>query len=183
MGKEEEVKKVSIGMALSGLWATGKDDRRLDTKWRKEQLPSPVADEEMLPFWRPLNPGKAQLRIFEDGEKYFFPKIIIQHLCGYNYTPENYIEQAERLERFGFECLRSRRDDNERFWEMWCLFGLFSAEGELKEFLDEKETKFSKFMDFKDTELLKSAIEFLCETVSFGALDIAIQRAAMPNPD
>jgi hypothetical protein len=103
------------------------------------------------------------------------PSIIIQHLCGYHYTPENYKRQAEYLESLGFECLRSRRGADARYHELWLLSGLWSAKGGLKESLGNGGS-------YGNKELNK-AVKFLCRNASFGTLDVSFQRAAMPNPD
>jgi hypothetical protein len=100
--------------------------------------------------------------------------ISIEHLCAYDYSPENYRHQAEILESFGFDCLRSRRGPDGRYMEMWHLSGMWSAKGRLKGTLH-GITDPAKQAD--------EAISFLCKNVVFGSLDISWQRAAMPPPD
>jgi len=61
----------------------------------------------MLPFLAglsPNTPGSAyQLEMFEfeDLRPNTYPSITIQSLCGYDYTPEKYREEARKLESLG----------------------------------------------------------------------------------
>ncbi len=163
------------GMALGHNWCITTPDGRLQTQSRWEPLPDPAQDETMMPFWQPALPNTVQLELKEVA----MPPgssvgIIIQHLCAYDYSPENYRHQAEILESFGFECLRSRRGPDGRYWEMWHLPGMWSARGRLKGTLH-GITEPAKQAD--------EAIRFLCKNVVFGSLDISWQRAAMPPPD
>lgn len=136
-------------------------------------VPGPTEDEEMLPFWcrREPGPGPVQTQLFEtENFKHRYPSVIIQHLCGYGYTSERYKACAQQLESYGFECLRSRRGNDGKFWEIWMLLGPWSAKGELGEAVKRNNKK-------KDE--LEVVIKFLCKNVSFGSLDIMIQKAAM----
>ena len=100
----------------------------------------------------------------------YSPSITIQGLCGYNYTEENYKWNAEKLESYGFQCLRSRRGTDAKFWELWFLPGLWCSKGDL-----EANVKRGK----DDKEELKIALEFLRHKVSFGTLDVSNQRMCM----
>ena len=167
---DEEMDLVE-GMVCGQYFLTVNENGRLEAINRREELPSPIKDVELLPFWRTIANGHAQLELFKVPiERYSLPDIIIRHLCGYHYSPENYVIQAERLESYGFECLRSRRGRDGRFDEAWMLHSLWSAKGDLATAISEKK-------DYK------VAISFLCNNVIFGTLDIAFQRAAMPIPD
>ena len=94
------------------------------------------------------------------------------NLCGYGYSPESYRANAERLESYGFQCLRSRRGPDACYWEIWYLPGLWSAQGNLKEVLDAQKEQ-------REKDLTKEAVSFLCHAVSFGTPNVTIQRAAM----
>ncbi len=155
---------------------------RIETCPTRQPLPSPAEDTEMIPFWRhPLPEEKpVQMKLFKSpyGSELdwppFSPSIIISHLCGYYYTPEKYIQQAKQLESFGFECLRSRRGEDGKYWETWLLPSFWMAKGDLKEHLDAiKDEK----------EKLDKAVSFLCRHASFGTLDVMVQRAAMTIDD
>ena len=157
-------------MVRNHFWVTVTDGR-LEVIRRREEVPGPTEDVDMLPFWRRASPGNQQLQLLPvEVDKYATPSIIIQHLCGYHYSPENYVIQAERLESYGFFCMRSKRGEDSRFWELWYLPSLWSAEGRLKEFLKLKTT---------DKKSIDGAVWFLCENVSFGSMSLAMQRAAM----
>lgn len=172
--REEEIGGL-LGMIGKHWWVTVIKGR-LETVCRRKDLPGPAEDGELLPFWRRRVPGNYQLELFKVPiPRYSSPSIIIQHLCGYNYSPENYKFQTERLESYGFECLRSRRGANGRFSEMWNLYSLWHAKGGLEEALQGIDQSSKKGLD--------RAIEFLCSNCSFGTLDVAFQRAAMPMPD
>jgi hypothetical protein len=150
-----------------------------------KELPGPVDDEMMQPFWRPAEPGvETQLELFplEPLPDYSIPSIIIQSLCGYGYTPERYTAEAAKLQLWGFECLRSRRDGAGQFHELWLLSSFFSARGALKEAIDVVKRSGS---DEKGSvrRQLDAAISFLCHNTYFGTLDATNQRAAMTFGD
>lgn len=142
-----------------------------------EELPKPAEDSTMLPFWRKYT-GGSQPQLFDEyqhsNEQGFSPSISIQHLCGLYYTEEGYKREAEKLESYGFQCLRSRRAVDASFWEIWFLPGLWCAKGEF-----EAHVKRGKNND----EELLIALEFLRYKCSFGTLDVSYQRLAMQNPD
>lgn len=171
--KPEEIENME-GMLHNHFWVTVNHDGRLETIRRKELVPGPTEDEDMLPFWSRHKSGAVQTELFETEDfKHRFPSIVIQHLCGYGYTPERHKDCAQQLESYGFECMRSRRGENGRYWEIWLLLGPWSAKGELG-----KAVRRNKKKDELDV-----VIDFLCRYVSFGSLDIMVQRAAMSMDD
>lgn len=167
----EEVERMQ-GMAIGHWWVKG-GDGRLEFAPAHEPAPAPTEDG-MLPEWRtPLKEEgseRYQGELFEPMVQWRHqdPSILIQHLCGYSYTPQAYKEYAELLEGCGFACMRSRRGDNGHYWEAWFLPGLWAAQGRLKEAL------YGKSKEHK----MRFALKFLREQVSFGTLDIAVQRYA-----
>lgn len=166
---EEEVRRFEG--ALRGQWWMVGDDGRLRFEPARKPTPAP-AEDPMLPQWREHvvseeGEPRYHLSLFGEGDPDTqTSSIIIQHLCGYNYTPESYKETAEFLEECGFSCLRSRRGDDGRFWEIWFLPGLWAAKARLRETLY-GEPK---------TEHLRAALKFLAERAPFGTLDVAVQR-------
>lgn len=148
-------------------------------------LPDPVEDQEMLPFW---NREDARMHMMQkeifDQERMAFPfaaHIVIQHLCGYEYTPENYKKEAEKLVRYGFAQMRSRRGNDGQFWEIWFLPGTWAAQEELRDVV-----KLSEFKTVDPAKKgkggLEAAVEFLRQNVKFGSLEVSIQKLAMvPN--
>lgn len=164
----QEVDRVQ-GMIHGHWWIRG-NEGRLECVPAYTSPPAPTEDL-MLPQWRPMGREEGgeryQRELFETehwtGQS---PSILIQHLCGYGYTPEGYKANAELLEGCGFACMRSRRGDNGQYWEIWFLPGLWAARGRLKEALYQKS----------ETHKMRFALKFLREHTSFGTLDIAVQR-------
>ncbi len=148
---------------------------RLEASSRWEPLPAPARDEEMMPFWQPSIPGHTQIELRNiEVPLGFSVSLMIQSLCGYDYSPENYRREAGKLEDFGFHCLRSRRGRDGHFWEIWYLPGLWSARGLLREAIGSIQEESAK---------ADAAIKFLCKHTSFGSLDVSWQRAAMVRDD
>jgi hypothetical protein len=166
--------------AISGhYWVKGDDNGRLDHLDARKATPNPLDDDEMLPFWRPISikdlsaVGQQEMVLDEDASlEHHMPSIIIQHLCGYGYTEEGYKKYAEILTGYGFNCLRSRRGEDGKFWEVWFLPGLWSAKGDLEKHLSLNKTQ-------NNTEKLKCATDFIASRVLFGTLDVCVQRMAM----
>lgn len=169
--------KLIEGFMHGHQWITVSEGGRLRAIPTYKKLPAPDEDEMMLPFWRPAEMGvETQLEMFEFVSKpeYFSPSIIIQSLCGYCYSPENYRREAANLQRWGFECLRSRRDDSGRYHEMWLLSSTYSAKEQLKEAID--AVKQGNGFENRRVEV---AVSFLCRHALFGSLDVSAQRVAM----
>lgn len=167
----DDLEKMLSSMQVGGCWVRVKDGK-LETINSWEPAPDPVRDEEIFPFWRkPIGVESVQLQLIEMEmvDDHSYPSISIQSLCGYDYSPENYRIQAEKLESYGFECLRSRRGTGGKFQEVWYLSDLIFAKGELKEEIGAHEGK----------KALKLAVSFLGQRVSFGTLDVSVQRLAM----
>jgi hypothetical protein len=158
---------------LSGCDWVSADGGRLRFSPRCKPLPEPVDDEEMIASWpvtgRLGNERIVQLEFWTSEELGIlsYPSITINYLCGYSHSPEKYKWQAETLESFGFECLRSRRGEDGKFSEAWVLSSLIFAKGELKEYLDECP---------EGEVLIDRATSFLSHCVSFGTLDVSVKR-------
>lgn len=169
-----EFDKLQACVEAGSHWIKGGKNGRLETAPVFKPLPDPIDDDEMLPFWSKPGQTKGTTKLNKiDMERlggYSSPSILIQSLCGYEYTPENYKHNARRLESFGFECLRSRRGEDGGYWEIWFLPALWCAEGELKKSLEGKNTERDKF---------DAALQFLARATRFGTLDVSVQRLAM----
>lgn len=158
------------GMAHGYSWARVVDGR-VEFIPGYETPPAPTEDS-MLPEWRTPREGDGteqyQKEMFDPTYRFdgYTGSIIIRHLCGYFYTADGYRRNAEFLERCGFQCLRSRRGGDGRFSEHWFLPGLWAAEGPLK---DEVGT-------LPKEQQMEQALKFLPTQVSFGTLDVAVQR-------
>lgn len=170
-----EEHKNFLGM-LAGCYWVKVEEGRLKIAPALQEPPAPTKDESMMPYWFSGNEkeGFLKRRIFGDKKDWppFSPSFIIQHLCGYHWTPGFYKSTAEKLESFGFECMRSRRGVDGKFWEVWFLPGLWVAEGDFSRYLKRLEKSNEKTK-------LEKAIGYLCRNVSFGSLDVVAQRAAM----
>ena len=184
-GAQEEETDLLLGAFKAGFhWVRRGQDGRLEHAPAYEQLPAPEQDMEMHPFWQPAgNPASVQMEMVSLGDsveayhRHSSPSIIIQHLCGFHYTPQNYKDQANFLTESGFVCMRSQRDmKSGQFWELWFLPGLWMAQGRLREALFDSGKRNEKLR-------AKVAVEFLKRNSQFGTLDIAVQRLAMVMSD
>lgn len=178
---EEDAEKLE-GCIRGGMWWAICKEGKMVFYPNYQALPNPTEDLDMLPFWRKASDlvTDQQPNLLEIDHLYDHssPSIQITSLCGYAYTPENYKEQAERLESYGFECLRSRRSNDARYIEVWYLPGLWAAKGDLAEYLNEFKGK-----ALCSADECKKAVRFLGERVQFGSLDVCVQRLAMVMDD
>lgn len=146
---------------------------------RFQPLPDPVTDPIIAPHWsmqydRPHKVQEFPSTLKADG--HFSASYNVSHLCGYHWSPDQYEKAAKKLESFGFECLRSKRGRDGKYWEVWHLPGLFMAKGALKEF--ESEVRGKEW----DIEA-RLVARFIADRVSFGSLDVSVQRMAMVIDD
>lgn len=179
--------------AIRGLSWFKVEGGRLETSPCHLPLPDPVHDERMLPFWRQFAPHQLQgeflERIFEEmsDDVIYEPHFTISSPCGYNYTPENYVREIEKLNSYGFIQMRSRRGDDGFFWEHWYLPGVWCAKGELKEVVDGITSMAKTWEDphgrRKNKECFKRVLQFLRHNASFGTLDVSVQRLCQVRGD
>ena len=179
--------------ALSGMSWFGVKDGRLEVHAKHLPLLDTTHDEKMLPFWREHANTQVQgeliEKVFEEmsDDVLYYPHFTIQSLCGYYYSPENYAYEAQKLLSYGFVQMRSKRAENGKYWEHWYLPGVFFAKGHLKEIVDSVTVAARSWEDphgrRKDKECFKAVLEFLRCNVSFGSLDVSMQRYAMATPD
>lgn len=180
----EEMECLRASMVAGHHWVRRDENGRLQHVPSYEELPGPVADEQMLPFWREPTEGETrQADMFgfdestEAALEHASPSIYITSLCGYHYSAENYKREAARLTEWGFVCMRSPRDpDSGRYWEVWYLPGVWFAKGRLKDAIFNSDAGTSE-------EKFKFALEFLRRNASFGSLDVSMQRIAMVMDD
>jgi hypothetical protein len=177
--KPHEIDIVTGAFGGGHHWVRRSPSGRLESVPSYEALPPPQVDEKMHPFWLSWEEcGGVQLELFplptaRDYDQHTSPSILISSLCGYGYTPEKYKATADELVSYGFACLRSQRDAGTgQFWELWYLPSLWFARGDLREAIDTAKKKSEK----RQTDV---ALEFLRTHVSFGSLDVAVQRLAM----
>lgn len=135
-----------------------------------EEPAPPVPDPELGEHW-PAKPDHVQTKLFsftpEGGNS--FPSYTLKYLGGYEKKTKALMR---RVERYGFECLRSRRDKHGQFSELWYLSSEVFAKAELKEVVD-------RCADMEQADRTKAVVEFLCLNCAFGSLEVCTQRAAM----
>lgn len=181
-----EDRREHIEGTISGAYWMTANNGELAFSPTKEPLPDPVEDADMAPFWRRYEERQGLLKemIFDPEERCDFPSFMVKHLCGYHYTPEDYRANAILLESYGFVCMRSQRGHDGKFWETWYLPGSWAAKGELEAAI--KSWKHSGKEQDSATAMsneTKNIVSFLCRRVSFGSLDVVVQRAAMVMDD
>jgi len=174
-----------LGSIRGHSWFTV-EDGRLKVAPRHEPLPDPTQDEGMLPFWRKFEhhqpQGELVARVFEEmsADAIYEPHFAIQSLCGYNYSRENYAIESEKLTSYGFTQMRSKRAEDGSYWEIWYLPGVWFAKGDLKEVIDKITSRAKSWEDphgkRKKRECFEAVLEFIRRNVSFGTLDVSIQR-------
>ncbi|MEQ1499963.1 MAG: hypothetical protein ABL917_01155 [Parcubacteria group bacterium] len=176
--QQEKVEGVTFGQH----WMTVRDGKLIFSPAR-EPLPSPVEDTELLPYWRRHDERQGLMKelVFDPEERSDSPSFMVKHLCGYNYTPENYKMNAKLLESYGFVCMRSARGNDGKFWENWYLPGAWAANGALKRMLEirQRESNKKQNLEAEKRDETNKIVSFLCRHVSFGQLDVVTQRAAM----
>lgn len=163
----------AVEAAVNGTaWIRTNSKGRLLRRPAFKALPE-ATDKDMEPFWRRPQAIQTNLALddFEPLPNHCYPSISIQHLCGYDYSEENYRINAKNLKEWGFECLRSQRDEDGRYHEVWFMPGLFYAKGDLKTEIEGAGNEVK--------EQVRAAVSFLCRNASFGTLDVCVQRAAM----
>lgn len=104
--------------------------------------------------------------------------IVIESLCGFGYSKENYKHEAMKLLSFGFECCRSRRDLRGLRTEVWYLPGMWAATGRMHDAFPDRWDSSGKSTE--DIEKRRRDItEWLCENVAFGRVNLTTCQAAM----
>lgn len=186
-GKPEEIQALQA-MLAGAAWVARPGEQLISVSYFKAP-PEPVDDPLIPPKWTQPDRRLAPIPdicALEPDEGWHSPSYMMKHLCGYNYTVENYRAQVLKLQDWGFEVLRSRRGPDGKFWEVWYLPGVWSAQGELKD----------EFAAWKQRRLLTPknqggvgqihwkeesdfVVHWLCRHASFGQLDVVVQRAAM----
>jgi hypothetical protein len=165
------------GMVRKGMFWMTVIDGKAHFVPRFEPLPDPVHDSEMLPFWQKAKAVQMHFSFYEMeplGE-HSSPSFFISGLGAFDYTEGNYAKHAERLLSFGFDVLRSKRDNDGKYWELWYLPGAWSAKGDLKRAIEGC---------CSERACTQKIIDFLQHSrIAFGSLDVCVQKLAMSNPD
>lgn len=176
--RAKELESIECAM-LGGCWIRVKDGR-LERHESYLSMPEPVRDKEIEPFWGyPQQEKLWEIPIdHKKAMKGHFPAILINSLCGYDYTPNRYAATAQILEDIGFVCLRSRRKEDGRYWETWWLPGMYAAKGSFLEAIEKAKDGPAKD-GWNETAKLQAALEWLTKHISFGSLEVTVQRMCM----
>lgn len=163
---------------LLGLAWFGVENNQPVFQSKLRPLPEVKPDLHIEPYF---GAGKRWVpREFGTAEHAWSPHFDLAYLgagCGENENPQAaYEREARKLESWGFFCMRSRRGPDGRYWEIWRLNGFWSAQNELE--------TLCKRLD-KDRlnceQKISAVVDWLCQNVRFGTLDVSIQRAALTN--
>ncbi len=161
-------------------------DGRLQSSPAHSPLPNPAADLMMTPHWagdrehdwsgQPDLTRTRNVREFDELSN-CSASIIIHGITAAVSDPkrrgEYYTMAANKLESWGFECMRSRRGRDGRFWEIWYLPGLYTAKGSLAKAIEPAKPS-------GVASEVKAAVAFLCDCdVPWGSVDVCCQRAAI----
>lgn len=175
----------AIEGALKGAnWIRVKDGR-LQFASAFDKPPEAEFDENVGPFWPRKGFGKKGNRDVKhykiDDVTFSEPHILIEAVgAGASEKYEEvYEKNRAKLESYGFECLRSRRGVDGKYWEIWYLPSLMLSEGDLGAAI----AKGGNGKKYGDPGYMKArldaAVSFLCRSVNFGSLDVGVQRAAL----
>lgn len=120
--------------ALSGArWITGGPCGELI---QAPRYPTPVVEPD--PIVGPHFTATRQVSYLPNdvtpdaGPERLEPAVYVSHLCGYNYSDENYRRASSWMESAGFACMRSKRGEDGKYWEIWYLPGPFRARGPIE---------------------------------------------------
>ena len=101
-GLEPNEVDMMLAASMGVAWVKVDELGRVEKRNVFAPLPTPT-DVNMEPFWRKNQEVQIPLLLddFEPLPNHHDPSISIQHLCGYNYTPENYKREAETFDSVG----------------------------------------------------------------------------------
>jgi hypothetical protein len=167
---KDDFEKVMGSIECGAHWIRVKD-RRLEAIAFHAELPKPADDVELRPFWPDPKVSKQgrQLKLFDDGEKhdYSYASITLDAFCPFNRDTDFYARAAEQAESYGFVCLRSRRGKDGRFWEIWYLPSLSSAQGNLADHIAKVKNPKQK---------MEKALFYIMDMLPVGAVTASGQR-------
>lgn len=171
-GTEAEMDALQKMVAGLGYVACGREGMPLFAE--RYEAATPLPDPVCAAHFSPAGPSAAKYTAeglkHRDALKGLTDEgclsLYVEHLCGYDYTPENYAREAAKMAEFGFVCMRSPRGSDGRYWEAWFLPGLWAAEGRLKNAKD-----------------IPAAINLLIQNVRPGSISAVRQRCALTIDD
>lgn len=132
------VRQMMSGMIWLSYKNSGDGQEKLELTSRFMPLPEPIEDPLVPPQWQSeiglgdipakwAPPVREMCPLAKEG--WHQPSFYMSHI----FEPKVNIP---KLQSWGFECMRSRRGEDGKFWEVWYLPGEWSARGGLREFID-----------------------------------------------
>lgn len=157
-------------------------DGRLHAYHVHEELPGPEEDPLIGPHW-PANGEVKQYGGPKPGEGWHSPGIIITAVGAGRSSDEDRVQSQRTLTECGFDCLRSPRGEDGRYWEQWVLHYMLAAKGPLAAALKEWRAR-AKKGDYNQVNWwaeVEEAARIITRDlhVHYGSLDITIQRWAL----
>lgn len=189
-------------MALGVSWVSNSpESKRLLRCNSFNDVPSPVDDPQIPPKWDVRKPVPKLGQCTQEDIEQAVREAASMPRPRLNVAPEidptegwhspsfyvssagarggDYKRVAKELTSWGFECMRSRRGPDGRFWEAWYLPHTEHATGDLRDAILEirRSCGLSKIEDWK--LISRVVVDFLYKNSSFGSVDVAVQRAAL----
>ena len=151
-GEKDAVVQLAGALQYGVKWIRMLASGEIETSDVYMRPPAPTDDPQMQNIWQfdPLPKDiPVQLTLRYDDPEMRDPKnewskhnreIFLQSIQGYA-GQEAYIARAKRLAEAGFTCLRSRRGDDGKYWEMWYLPYPCGGRGPIKDMKTSDEIK------------------------------------------
>lgn len=134
-GEPEEIEALDVALSSGMYWVRHTKKRGLEKVHAFKEIPE-LVDDDISPFFtkvvyfQPGNVKRLDKNLHdEEKDRKRDPSFFVQSIYGYS---DNYEKKAKMLEEVGFECLRSRRGKDGKYWEIWYLPGIWRLKGELK---------------------------------------------------
>ncbi len=133
----------ALESALIGVrWLTTDGKGVVTTAEKFEDLPDPIREPLWGESWQQSKSCDGVVARYETPEigkppeGWCSPSIMVSHLVGYGLTKEAYLREARKFQSWGFCCMRSRRGNDGKYWEVWYLPGYWATAGDLREHYD-----------------------------------------------
>ncbi len=146
-------------------------DGRLAACEAHNTLPEPEDDPLLSEHWK----AGATLKTFGEVPEVWDARIMI-HAVGAGARLKRDAQNSIKIAwQMGFECMRSKRGDDGKFWEVWILHGTWQAKGILKDFKDSLEKTLSV------RQRVDAMAEFIAQRsgLRFGSMDVLVQTWAL----
>lgn len=136
-GNLEEIENIENALTTGTYWIR-KDDEDNIIFVSAYKPPAKLEDHDINPYFkkgtiRRLTKGLLKKDDTSSDQSCSF---FVQHLGGYG---DYYSKNISQMENAGFECLRSRRGKDGKYWEIWYLPGLWAGKGPLEKVKTKRE--------------------------------------------